>query len=189
MGFRSDFESARGHLDALIESPQFFLDAQQIADDCISSIQNGGKLMLAGNGGSLADASHFAEELTGKLKDPRPAIPAIAFADGMHMTCTANDFGFEFVFSRMVEALGRDGDVLILLTTSGNSQNLLKAAEAASKIGVKVIGLTGRGGGRLKPLCTRTIDFPGEGSDRIQELQMLFLHSLAAEIEAGLGYR
>jgi D-sedoheptulose 7-phosphate isomerase len=148
----------------------------------------GGKLFTAGNGGSMADAMHVAEELTGRFKKDRPALPAIALADPTHLTCVSNDYGFEFVFSRPIEALGKPRDVVVLLTTSGNSANLIRAAEAAKKNQCKVIGFLGKGGGQLRPLCDIAVIAPGETSDRIQELHMFALHAIIEAVEIELGY-
>lgn len=144
--------------------------------------------MACGNGGSLCDAAHFAEELTGRFRADRPALAALALTDPAHLTCVANDFGFEQVFSRLVEALGKQGDVLLALTTSGNSENLVRAAEAARRGGLRVLGFVGRGGGRLAPLCDVVVDAPGETSDRIQEVHMLTLHALIESVEQELGF-
>lgn len=160
-------------------------------DACVEQIAatlaKGGKVLICGNGGSLADATHFAEELTGRFRKDRPALAAIAIADAGHLTCTANDFGFDRVFSRGVEALGRPGDVLIALSTSGNSKNVLLALEAAKERGMSTISLLGRSGGHCKGLATREITVPGETADRIQELHMLILHTLVEGVEKALG--
>jgi len=160
-------------------------------DACVEQIAatlaKGGKVLICGNGGSLADATHFAEELTGRFRKDRPALAAIAIADAGHLTCTANDFGFDRVFSRGVEALGRPGDVLIALSTSGNSKNVLLALEAAKERGMSTISLLGKSGGHCKGLATREITVPGETADRIQELHMLILHTLVEGVEKALG--
>ncbi|QYK49600.1 MAG: D-sedoheptulose 7-phosphate isomerase [Phycisphaeraceae bacterium] len=150
--------------------------------------REGGKVLICGNGGSLADAVHFAEELTGRFRDDRPALPAIAIAEPGHITCTANDYGFERIFSRAVEALGREGDVLIALSTSGNSANIVLAVEAARSRKMATVALLGRGGGRLKGVCDHEIIAPGLTADRIQEIHMLVLHILVELVEVELGY-
>lgn len=150
--------------------------------------QSGGKLFTAGNGGSMADAMHVAEEFTGRFKKDRPALPAIALADPTHLTCVSNDYGFEYVFSRPIEALGKPGDVVLLLSTSGNSENLIKAAEAARLKSCKTIGFLGKGGGKLKAHCDIRVIAPGETSDRIQELHMFALHAVIEAVEIELGY-
>ncbi len=126
----------------------------------------------------MADAMHFAEEWTGRFRADRRPLAVIALSDPAHITCVANDYGFEEVFARMVQALGRPGDVLILLSTSGRSANLVRAALAARAAELKVIGFLGRDGGDLLPICDRLVVMPGKTPDRIQELHMLALHCL-----------
>jgi D-sedoheptulose 7-phosphate isomerase len=148
----------------------------------------GGKILSCGNGGSLCDAMHFAEELTGRYREDRRPLPAIAIADSSHISCTANDYGYQYVFSRYVEALGREGDVLLAISTSGNSENVLLAAEAARKIGMKVVGLTGKDGGKLATLCDAEIRAPHSGyADHIQEIHIKAIHCLIKEIEYQLN--
>ncbi len=159
--------------------------AAEAAGGALTACYDGGcKAMICGNGGSLCDAAHFAEELTGRFRADRRPLPAIALTEPGHLTCTANDYGFEHVFSRSVEALGGAGDVLIVLSTSGNSLNCVRACEAAKAKGMTTIGLLGKGGGRLRDLCDVAIVAPGQTSDRIQELHMLVLHIWVEMIEA-----
>lgn len=146
-----------------------------------------GKLMTAGNGGSLADAMHVAEEFTGRFRRDRRPLPAISLADPTHMSCVANDYGFVHVFSRPIEALAKEGDVVLLLSTSGNSANLALAAQAARAARSTVVGFLGRGGGDLAPLCDIVVMAPGETSDRIQELHMMALHAIIEAVEVELG--
>ncbi|MCX5691253.1 MAG: SIS domain-containing protein [Planctomycetota bacterium] len=146
----------------------------------------GAKSIICGNGGSLCDAVHFAEELTGRFRNDRRPLPAMAISEPGHLTCTANDYGFDQVFARGVEAFGKPGDVLIVLSTSGNSPNCLNAASAGRSRGMTVIGLIGKGGGKLASMCDEPIVVPGETSDRIQELHMLILHTWVEMIEASL---
>lgn len=159
---------------------------EHAAEALIACLRRGGKIMLCGNGGSACDAAHFAEELTGRFRRDRRPLAAIACTDAGHITCTANDYGFEHVFSRWVEALGRSGDALILLSTSGNSKNLVRAARGARGAGVASIGLLGRGGGELREACDLSVIVPGATSDRIQELHMLILHAWVEAIEVAL---
>ncbi|MBX3101051.1 MAG: D-sedoheptulose 7-phosphate isomerase [Bacteroidetes bacterium] len=159
--------------------------AQLMAD----SMQQGGKVLSCGNGGSLCDAMHFAEELSGRFRNDRRALPAIAIADPGHMSCVGNDYGYDHVFSRYVEALGRPGDVLLAISTSGNSANVLLAAETARAMGMAVVGLTGKDGGKLAPLCTLEIRVPHYGyADRVQEVHIKIIHSLIQQIETLLVY-
>jgi len=149
-----------------------------------ASLRSGGKILTCGNGGSLCDAQHFAEELSGRYRQNRRALAAIALTDAAHLTCVANDFGFEFVFSRFVEALGRPGDVLLAISTSGNSPNVLRAAEAARELGMTVVSLTGKDGGRLAGISDVEIRAPHAGfADRIQEIHIKVIHVLILLIE------
>lgn len=152
------------------------------------AVRTGGKILSCGNGGSMCDAMHFAEELTGRYRNDRPAIPAIAIADASHLSCVSNDYGYASVFSRYVEALGRPGDVLLGISTSGNSANVLKAAEAARSRGVKVVALTGKDGGQLAPLSDVEIRVPHFGfADRIQEVHIKVIHILILLMEQHLA--
>ncbi|MEX0961978.1 MAG: SIS domain-containing protein [Simkaniaceae bacterium] len=176
-------EGAAAVSQLLEDSGVFFIQrAAQVISD---SLRGGNKVLIAGNGGSLCDAMHFAEELTGFFRGKRPALPAIALSDPGHMSCVANDVGFEEVFSRGVEAHGKPGDVLVLLTTSGNSQNLINAALAAKKRKLFTIAFLGKSGGLLKGVCDLELivkDFLT--SDRIQEAHMTAIHVLIEQIEA-----
>jgi D-sedoheptulose 7-phosphate isomerase len=155
----------------------------------VECLQAGGKILSAGNGGSHCDAMHFAEELSGRYRDNRPALAAIAISDPSHITCVGNDYGFEFIFSRQVEALGRPGDVLLGISTSGNSGNILAAFKAAKAIGMKTILLSGKDGGKMKGLTDAEIIVPHFGyADRIQEIHIKFIHALIDHVEIGLGY-
>jgi len=153
----------------------------------VEAIKNGGKVISCGNGGSMSDAMHFAEELTGNFKTKRKAIPAIAISDPAHLSCVANDFGYDFVFSRFIEAHANNGDVLLAISTSGNSQNIINAVQVARERGMKVIGLTGKDGGKLNNLCDVELRIPYFGySDRIQELHIMIIHNLIEYIESNL---
>jgi D-sedoheptulose 7-phosphate isomerase len=163
---------------------QLIADAGQIM---VQSIQNGGKIISCGNGGSMCDAMHFAEELTGRYRDDRKAIPALSISDPSHMSCVGNDYGYEFVFSRYLEALGNKGDVLLAISTSGNSKNVLHAIEVAKKKGMLVIGLTGKDGGKMAGLCDVEIRAPhAPYADRAQEIHIKVIHSLIDFIERNL---
>lgn len=170
-----------------LEDPAILAGFESVAIALQDAFRSGRKALVCGNGGSLADAAHFAEEWTGRFRDDRPPWPVIALAEPSHLTCVANDYGFDQVFSRWVLAYGQPGDLLFLLSTSGQSANLLHAAQAASSRGVLRIGLLGRGGGALRADCDIAICFPGDTSDRIQELHMLFLHALIEAVERGLA--
>ncbi len=174
---------------AVLKEPQglqFIVTAAEWIADCF---QKKGKLLIAGNGGSLCDAIHFAEELTGIFRKQRPALPAIALADPGHLTCVSNDMGFESVFARGVEALGIAGDLFIALTTSGNSQNLIAAAKVAASRGLKTIAFLGKTGGLMKGLCDLEWIVSGfPFSDRIQEAHMAAIHIIIEQVEYHLFY-
>ena len=151
------------------------------------TLKNNGKVISCGNGGSLCDAMHFAEELTGRFRHDRQALPAVAIADPAHITCVGNDYGFDYIFSKYVEAHGNDGDVLLAISTSGNSANILKAMEEARRKGMKIIGLTGKDGGKMRDKCDVCIIVPWqEYSDRIQEIHIKVIHILIEYIEEQL---
>lgn len=178
--------SARAALDALASLPRIAESIDTLTSLLATTFKSNHKVLICGNGGSACDAAHFAEELTGRFKADRPPLPALACSDPGHITCTANDYGFEHVFSRWVQALGHKGDALILLSTSGNSPNILRAAAAAKEKGLTTIALLGKGGGELKGSCTYELIVPGDSSERIQELHMLILHTFVAGIEHSL---
>ncbi|MCC6839681.1 MAG: D-sedoheptulose 7-phosphate isomerase [Flavobacteriales bacterium] len=154
----------------------------------VAALQAGGKLISCGNGGSMCDAMHFAEELTGKFRNDRHPIAAICISDPSHLTCVGNDHGFEQVFARFVQAHGKPGDVLLAISTSGNSPNVLRAAEAAKRQGMAVVGLTGKDGGKLAPLCDVEVRVPHYGfADRVQEVHIKVVHALIDHIEQALA--
>lgn len=166
------------------EQPGKIAEAAELLTSCIKS---NGKILSCGNGGSACDAMHFAEELTGRYREDRKPVAAISISDSGHITCTANDYGYEHIFSRYVEALGNEGDVLLAISTSGNSANVLKAAEAARKKNMKVVGLSGKTGGKLASLCDVLICVPHEGyADRIQEIHIKVIHILIYLIEKNI---
>jgi D-sedoheptulose 7-phosphate isomerase len=152
----------------------------------IASYQNKGKAMACGNGGSMCDSMHFCEELTGRYHKDRPSLPALPMGDGSHMSCTANDYGFEFVFERYVNAFGKEGDVLLAISTSGNSANVIKAVQAAKNKGVKVILLSGKDGGKLKDIADLSIIVPSNNTARIQEIHIKCIHIIIEGVERGL---
>jgi len=185
--FSRSFKEASLCLEAFIRDEEAQAGLVSLAESLAQMFEAGGKVLIAGNGGSLADAMHFAEELTGQFRRERKPLPAMVLNDPTHLTCVSNDQGFDFVFSRMIDAFAKPEDIVILLSTSGNSENLVKAAESATKAGAKVVGFLGRGGGRLAPLCDQVIMAPGQTSDRIQEIQMLCLHIVIEAVEVRLG--
>lgn len=149
-----------------------------------SCFSNGGKVLIAGNGGSLCDASHFAEELTGFFREKRAALPALVLGEPGHLTCVGNDIGFKYVFSRALEAFGKKGDLFIGLSTSGNSENIVLAFERAKALGLKTIAFLGKGGGKLKGHADLELIIEGFAtSDRIQEAHMIAIHIMIELIE------
>ncbi len=160
---------------------------QKISDAAVmiaDSFKQQGKILSCGNGGSHCDAMHFAEELTGRYRENRPGYAGIAISDPSHLSCVSNDFGYEYVFSRYVEAVGREGDILLGISTSGNSANVLRAIEAAKAKGMKSIALTGKDGGKMAGLADIEIRVPHFGfADRIQEVHIKIIHILIQLIE------
>jgi len=164
-------------------------ESQKAADLLIAALKNGKKIISCGNGGSHCDAMHFAEELSGRYRDNRPALPAMAISDPSHITCVGNDYGFNHIFARHLEAFGQEGDVLLGISTSGNSANILAAIEMARSRQMKVIILTGKDAGKMKGLADAEIIVPHFGyADRIQEIHIKLIHALIDQIEVGLGY-
>ncbi len=181
---RGELIESRKTIDSFLSNTkavdQVALAAQIMAD----SINKGGKIISCGNGGSHCDAMHFAEELTGRYRENRRSLPAIAISDPSHISCVSNDFGYEHVFSRYVEGLGREGDVLLGISTSGNSGNVIKAVETAKTIGMTTVVLTGNDGGKLAGLADIEIRVPHSGyADRIQEVHIKVIHALIMLIE------
>lgn len=178
------FSEAAQLLDT-VRNDAAFMDAVEAAGIAMcQAIAQGGKIISCGNGGSMSDAMHFAEELSGRYRDDRPGLPAISCSDPSHITCVGNDYGFDQVFARFVQALGQSGDCLLAISTSGNSANVLEAAKAAKAKGMTVIGLTGRGGGALKALCDAAVDVPWNGyADRVQEVHIKVIHAWIDLIE------
>lgn len=154
----------------------------------VEALRGGNKLISCGNGGSMSDAMHFAEELSGRFRDDRKGLAAISISDPSHISCVGNDYGFDFVFSRFVEALGRHGDVLLAISTSGNSKNVLYAAKAAKEAGMKVVALTGKSGGELAQHCDVEIRAPfSDYADRAQEIHIKVIHCLIDAIESEIA--
>jgi len=152
----------------------------------LNTVNSEGNLFVCGNGGSHCDAMHFAEEWTGKYRKNRRPIGALALGDASHSTCVGNDYGFEHIFERQIQGLGRSGDLLVGLSTSGNSKNVILAFEAAKKIGMKTVALLGRDGGLLKEVADIAIVVPGNTSDRIQELHIKIIHIVIESVERQL---
>jgi D-sedoheptulose 7-phosphate isomerase len=184
----AELTQAQEVLNAFLSEAKNIAAIELAADIMATSIQSEGKILSCGNGGSMCDAMHFAEELTGRYRENRKAIPAIAISDSSHMSCVSNDYGYDAVFSRYLEALGNNGDVLLAISTSGNSGNVLKAAETAKAKGMKIVGLTGKDGGKLAPLCDVEIRVPHFGyADRVQEIHIKVIHILILLLEQKLA--
>lgn len=183
-----DLKEAALVLDNYIRQEGTRENIEQAIEVMVSSLKNGGKIISAGNGGSMCDALHFAEELSGRYRDDRPAYAAVAISDPSHLTCVANDYGFDAVFSRFLEGLGFRGDVFLGISTSGNSRNVIKACEVCRQKGIYSIMLLGKDGGRLKDLCDLPLIVPHFGyADRIQEVHTMIIHIMIRGIEEGMA--
>lgn len=156
---------------------------EKVAKALSEIFSNGNKVLICGNGGSNCDALHFAEEFTGRFRKERRALPAIAISDSSHITCVGNDYGFDYIFSKGVEAFGKPGDMFIGISTSGNSENVIKAVELAKSMGLITVGMLGKNGGKLKGKCDYEFIVQGETSDRIQEVHMTILHVIIEGVE------
>lgn len=175
------------HVTVLGSLRQCHADIAALAERCVAALGRGNKVLVCGNGGSAADAQHFAAELVGRFVADRPAIAALALTtDTSALTAIANDYGYDAVFSRQVSALAREGDVLLAISTSGNSPSILAACDTARQLGCEVLGLSGRDGGRLAPLCDAIVIAPSAETAHIQECHIVVIHLLCALIEKGL---
>jgi len=185
---KSHFEQADQVLKTFLSDDENFKNIEKAGLLIVNAIVSGNKIISCGNGGSMCDAMHFAEELSGRYRNDRKALPAIAISDASHITCAANDYGFDHVFSRFINALGNKNDILFAISTSGNSSNILNAIKAAKEKGMKIIGLTGKDGGEMKTLCDVEIRVSHAGfSDRIQEVHIKIIHSLIDFIESKMN--
>jgi D-sedoheptulose 7-phosphate isomerase len=181
---RAQLEEASAVLTRFITDETNVQNIVSAGEVFVRSLKQGGKLISCGNGGSMCDAMHFAEELTGRFRNDRRPIPALSISDASHISCVSNDYGYEQVFSRYVEALGNKGDVLLAISTSGNSKNVILAAEMAKAKGMQVVGLTGKDGGKLASLCDVEIRAPfSDYADRAQEIHIKVIHCLISYIE------
>jgi len=180
----AELNQAAEVLQSFLKDEKNLATIEAAAKAIANSIKQGGKVISCGNGGSHCDAMHFAEELTGRYRDNRKALPAICVSDPSHLSCVSNDYGYEFVFSRYLEALGNKGDVLLGISTSGNSANIIRAAETAKAKGMTVVILSGKDGGKLAPLADIELRVPHFGyADRIQEVHIKIIHILILLIE------
>ena len=180
----TELQEAALVLNTFLSKPENISAIEEASRVIADSVKAGGKVISCGNGGSHCDAMHFAEELTGRYRENRKAIPAICVSDPSHISCVSNDFGYEFVFSRYLEALGNKGDVMLGISTSGNSANIIRAAQTAKERGMKVIILSGKDGGKLAPYADVEIRVSHFGyADRIQEIHIKVIHILILLIE------
>lgn len=184
---RAQLEEAKTILDTFLSLPAN-TEAIAVAIHLMAdTLQKGGKIISCGNGGSMCDAMHFAEELSGRFRDNRKAMAAVSISDPSHITCVANDYGFNYVFSRYLQALGKQGDVLLAISTSGNSANVIEAARTAKTQGIKVVALTGKNGGELSEMADVEIRAPySQYADRAQEIHIKVIHCLILGIEQRL---
>ena len=184
---REELEEAANVLRKFTADDSSIAAIEKAAELMAAAIRNGGKILSAGNGGSHCDAMHFAEELTGRYRENRPAYGAIAISDPSHLSCVSNDYGYKYVFSRYLEGVGREGDVFLGISTSGNSENIITAVETARKKGIKTVVLTGKDGGKLAGLADVEIRVPHFGfADSIQEVHIKVIHILIHAIEVKL---
>ncbi|HNV79047.1 MAG TPA: D-sedoheptulose 7-phosphate isomerase [Thermomonas sp.] len=182
-----EFDKALANMQALSEDSALHAQLEDAVARCIDALRNGRKLLFCGNGGSAADAQHWAGELVSRFYYDRPGLAAIALTtDSSILTAIGNDYGYDYVFARQVEALGQAGDVLVAISTSGNSPNVLRAADAARARGMQVVAFTGRGGGKLLSMSDICFRMPSDETPRIQEGHEFVGHLLCALIEAGL---
>lgn len=180
----AELQEAQKVLNDFIGSEENIENIEKTANLMADAIKNGKKIISCGNGGSHCDAMHFAEELSGRYRDNRKSLAAIAISDPSHISCVGNDYGFDYIFSRFIEGLGNAGDILLGISTSGNSKNIINAVEAAREKGMKVVIFSGKDGGKLAGLADLEIRVPHFGyADRIQEIHIKVIHILIMLIE------
>ena len=180
---RNSYLTAFETVKTFVENEENIEKTEKIAQELAQAYKNGKKSLIAGNGGSNCDAMHFAEEFTGRFRKDRKALPSISISDSSHITCVGNDYGFNFIFSKGIEAFGQEGDFFFGISTSGNSQNMIEAVKSAKEKGLKTVALLGKDGGKLKGACDYEFVIPGETSDRIQEVHMMILHIIIEGVE------
>jgi len=183
---KANFQKTASLIDVFIKDEKNIDTLQKVIVTLTDAHKNGFKGLVCGNGGSACDAMHYAQELTGRFRHDRKALPAISLTDVSHVTCVANDYSFEHIFARGVEAYGVSGDYLIAISTSGNSPNVINAVKTAREMGIITIGLLGKSGGELKDLTDYTFIINAETSDRIQELHIIIIHTIIEGIERSL---
>src|ERR1035437_4003893 len=184
---KNEFIEAQSVLDKFINNPDNINSIVKAGEVLVTAFNSGNKVISCGNGGSMCDAMHFAEELSGRYRNDRFALPALSISDPSHISCVGNDYGYDFIFSRYIEAMGNKGDVLLGISTSGKSVNVINAINAAKKKGMRVIGLTGKDGGAMASLCDVEIRAPhSQYADRAQEIHIKVIHSLILFVENNL---
>lgn len=184
---KNTFLEAQKTLNSFIADENNFSKIETAGNLLVNAFKNGNKVISCGNGGSMCDAMHFAEELSGRFRNDRKALPAVSISDASHISCVGNDYGYDKVFSRYIEALGNNGDLLLAISTSGNSKNIIEAIHAAKQKGMNVIALTGKDGGKIKDLCDVEIRAPfSDYADRAQEIHIKVIHCLIEYVEASL---
>ena len=184
--WQQSLTEAKSTLEKVLADENFLKQCEMFSEKLIRTWKNGGKVFSCGNGGSHCDAMHFAEEMTGRYRKDRKPLGALALGDPSHVTCVSNDYGFEHIFSRQLEGLGRPGDVLIGLSTSGNSKNVINAFEKAKEMDITTIGLLGKDGGQLKTLSDLSLIVPANTSDRIQEIHIKLIHTVIETVERAI---
>lgn len=184
--WKNSLSEAQATLNKFAADPSQIEKCVKFTEMLINTIKSGGNLFSCGNGGSHCDAMHFAEEFTGRYRKDRKPVGALALGNAPHVTCVSNDYGFEHIFSRELGGLGRRGDLLIGLSTSGNSKNVINAFETARSLGIKTVALLGRDGGKMKSMADLAIVIPAETSDRIQEMHIKILHTVIEGVEREL---
>jgi len=188
MTISENLNEALSTLQAFISHEKNLKAVEDAGAMMVEAVKSGHKIISCGNGGSMCDAMHFAQEMTGRFKNYREALPAISISDPAHITCVANDYGYAHVFEKYIDALGSPDDVLLAISTSGNSENIVNAVEAARRKGMGVVGLTGKEGGKLGPMCDIEIRAPHTHfADRAQEIHIKVIHCLIDYIEQGVG--
>ena len=180
---KNSYFTAYETVKKFVENSENIERTVKISEELAEAYRNGKKSLIAGNGGSNCDAMHFAEEFTGRFRKDRRALPSISISDSSHITCVGNDYGFNFIFARGVEAFGQEGDFFFGISTSGNSQNIVEAVKIAKEKGLKTVGLLGKDGGKLKGVCDYEFIVQAETTDRIQEVHMMILHIVIEGIE------
>ncbi len=179
-------KEAQSTLNDFISNPEQIAKCTRFSDLMISTYKNNGNVFTCGNGGSHCDAMHFAEEMTGRFRKDRKSLGALALGDASHTTCVSNDYGFEHIFSRQIAGLGRKGDMLVGISTSGNSENVINAIKEAKGMGITTVALLGKDGGKLKGLVDLSIIIPAKTADRIQEMHIKLIHSVIESVEREL---